>query len=142
MVAQLMHSLNFPVCGTNFPSITSGAATSRSSLWGRMPKKQLVIEQLRHPNYIKRALYYQELLETGQVQSQRALAEHSGISQTKVHSILKLLQLDEEIKDFMLNLDDADSKMDFLAVYRLQPLLRLNNKEQQRKRFWEMIGTG
>ena len=106
---------------------------------GHKPQKQLVTQKLRHPNYLKRALYYQELLEKGHVQSQRALAQQVGISQTKVHLILQLLKLDEEIKDFILGLDDADPRLGFLAIYRLQPLLRLKSKERQRRKFWKMI---
>lgn len=106
---------------------------------GHTPQKQLLTQKLQHPNYIKKALYYHELLEKGHVQSQRTLAQQVGISQTKVHLILQLLKLDEEIKDFILRLDDADPRLDFLAVYRLQPLLRLKSKERQRREFWKMI---
>ena len=106
---------------------------------GNKPQKQLLIQKLQHPNYIKKALYYRELLDNGHVQSQRALAKQVGISQTKVHLILQLLKLDEEIKNFILGLDDADSRLDFLAVYRLQPLLRLKSKEIQKRKFWKMI---
>ena len=105
---------------------------------GHKPQKQLLTQKLQHPNYIKKALYYQELLEKGHVQSQRTLAKQVGISQTKIYLILQLLKLDEEIKDFILKIDDSDPRLDFLAVYRLQPLLRLKSKERQRKEFWQM----
>ena len=107
---------------------------------GHQPQENnLVTRKLHHPNYIKKALYYQELLEKGHVQSQRTLAQQVGVSQTKVHLILQLLKLDEEIKDFILRLDDADPRLDFLAVYRLQPLLQVKSKERQRKKFRKMI---
>ncbi len=106
---------------------------------GHKIKKHLVTQKLQHPNYLKKALYYHELLEKGYVQSQRALAKRVGISQTKGHLILQLLKLDEEIKDFILKLDDSDPRLDFLAVYRLQPLLQLESKERQRRKFWKMI---
>ena len=106
---------------------------------GHKTKKQFVTQKLQHLNYIKKALYYQELLDNGHVQSQRALAKQVGISQTKVHLILQLLKLDEKIKDFILGLDDADPRLSFAAVYRLQPLLQLKSKERQRRKFWQMI---
>ena len=84
-------------------------------------------------------MYYHELLEKGHIQSQRALAKHVGISQPKIHLILQMLKLDEEIKDFILKLDDSDPRLDFLSVYRLQPLLQVKSKERQRRRFWKMI---
>ena len=106
---------------------------------GHKPQKQLLTQKLQHPNYLKKALYYHELLKKGHVQSQRTLAQQVGISQTKVHLILQLLKLDEEIKDFILKIDDSDPRLDFLAVYRLQPLLQVKSKERQRRKFWEMI---
>ena len=84
-------------------------------------------------------MYYHELLEKGHVQSQRALAKHVGISQPKIHLILQMLKLDEEIKDFILGLDDSDPGLNFLSVYRLQPLFQLKSKERQRRKFWKMI---
>ena len=84
-------------------------------------------------------MYYQELLQKGHVQSQRALAKHVGISQPKIHLILQLLKLDEKIKDFILKLDDTDPGLNFLTVYRLQPLLQVKSKERQRSKFWKMI---
>ena len=106
---------------------------------GHEPPKQLVTQKLHHPNYLKRALYYQELLEKGQVQSQIALAKQVGISRTKTRLILQLPKLDKEIKDFILRLDDSDPGLDFLSVYRLQPLLQVKSKERQRRKFWQMI---
>ena len=106
---------------------------------GHKKKKQLVTQKLQHPNYLKKALYYQELLDNGYVQSQSALAKQVGISQTKIHLILRLLELDEKIKDFIFKLDDTDPGLGFLAVYRLQPLLQVKCKERQRRKFWKMI---
>ncbi len=106
---------------------------------GHEKKKQLVTQKLHHPNYLKKAMYYQELLEKGYVQSQTALAKQVGISRTKTRLILQLLRLDEKIKDFILNLDDTDPGLNFLSVYQLQPLLQIQNKERQRRKFWKMI---
>ena len=106
---------------------------------GQKKKKQLLTQKLHHPNYLKKALYYHELLEKGHVQSQTALAKQVGISRTKTRLILQLLKLDEEIKDFILKIDDSDSRLDFLSVYRLQSLFQIQNKERQRRKFWKML---
>ena len=106
---------------------------------GHKKKKQLLTQKLHHPNYLKKSLYYHELLEKGHVQSQTALAKQVGISRTKTRLILKLLKLDEKIKDFIFKIDDSDPKLSFLPVYRLQPLLQLKSKERQRRTFWQMI---
>ena len=106
---------------------------------GPEKKKQLLTQKLHHPNYLKKALYYHELLEKGHVQSQTALAKQVGISRTKTRLILQLLKLDEEVKDFILKIDDTDPGLDFLSVYRLQPLLQVKSKERQRRKFWKLI---
>ena len=43
------------------------------------------------------------------------------------------------IKDFILKIDDLDPGLNFLSVYRLQPLLQVKSKERQRRKFWQMI---
>ena len=86
-----------------------------------------------------RSLYYHELLDKGHVQSQTALAKQVGISRTQTRLILQMLTLDEEIKDFILKLDDTDPGLDFLTVYRLQSLFQVKSKERQRRKFWQMI---
>ena len=106
---------------------------------GHEKKKQLLTQKLHHPNYLKKALYYHELLEKGYVQSQTALAKQVGISRTKTRLILQLLKLDEKIKDFILKIDDTDPGLNFLSVYRLQPLLQLKSKKRQRRKFWQMV---
>ena len=108
---------------------------------GHKPKKQFVTQKLHHPNYIKKVLYYQELLEKGYFESQTALAKQVGISRNKIRLTLQLLKLDEEIKDFILRLDDTDPGLNFLTVYRLQSLFQIQNKERQRREFWKMIGS-
>ncbi len=106
---------------------------------GHKPQKQVVTQKLHHPNYLKRALYYHELLDKGYVQSQTALAKQVGISRTKTRLILQLLELDEKIKDFILKIDDSDPRLDFLTVYRLQSLFQVKSEERQRRKFWQMI---
>ena len=64
---------------------------------------------------------------------------HPSYSRTKTRLILRLLKLDEEIKDFILKIDDTDPSLSFLSVYRLQPLLQVKSKERQRRKFWQMI---
>ena len=106
---------------------------------GPEKKKQLVTQNLHHPNHLKRSLYYHELLDKGHIESQTALAKRVGISRTQTRLILQLPKLDEEIKDFILKLDDSDPGLDSLTVYRLQPLLQVKSTERQRRKFWQMI---
>ena len=61
------------------------------------------------------------------------------VDRSQIHLILQLLKLDEEIKDFILKLDDSDPGLNFLSVYRLQQLFQVKSKERQRRKFWKMI---
>ena len=51
---------------------------------GPEKKKQFVTQKLHHPNYIKKAMYYHELLEKGHIESQTELAKRVGISRTNL----------------------------------------------------------
>ena len=106
---------------------------------GLAKKIQFVTRKLRHPNHLKRAMYYHELLENDHVESKTALAKKAGISRTQTRLILQMLKLDEKIKDFILKIDDTDPELNCLTAYRLQPLFRIQNKERQRREFWKMI---
>ncbi len=100
---------------------------------------QFITRKLHHPNHLKRALYYQELIDGEHVESKADLARRAGISRTQTRLILRMGELDKEIKDFILKMDDSDPRLDFLSVYRLQPLLQLKSKGRQRRKFWQMI---
>ncbi len=67
------------------------------------------------------------------------MIQHVGISQPKIHLILQMLKLDEEIKDFILKIDDTDPGLNCLTAYRLQTLFQVKSREKQRRKFWQMI---
>ena len=87
--------------------------TSRSGPNGR-------IRLEKHPNAIKRALHYKELLDSGQVDSQGELARLSGTPRTTVSAYLRLLGLDEEVRAEALNLSDEDERVARLTEPRLR----------------------
>ena len=62
-----------------------------------------------------------------------------GISRTQTRLILRMVELDKEIQDFILNIDDSDPGLSCLTAYQLQPLFQMKNKERQRREFWQMI---
>ena len=99
-----------------------------------------MINKVPHPNYLKRALYYQEVIDSGKVESQAQFSEYLGISRPMVSLILRLLKLDDEIKSFILSLDDTDKRHKILTEHQLRPLLQIKDREIQRAIFWEMIG--
>ena len=106
---------------------------------GLEKKLQFITHKLHHPNHLKRALYYHELLENDHVESQTALAKQVGISRTQTRLILQLLKLDEKIKDFILKIDDSDPKLECFSAYQMQPIFQLKCKERQRREFLKLI---
>ena len=97
------------------------------------------LEGVRHINPIKRALYYQSLLDEGKVDSKAELAKHLGVARSRVSTVLNLLNLDEEIQDFLLGLDDGDERLKILNERRLRPIALMKDREMQKERFWELI---
>ena len=84
-------------------------------------------------------MYYRELLQNEYVGSKTELAQKIGISRTQTRLILRLTQLDREIRDFILRLDDSDPRLDLLSVYRLQPILGLRARRDKEGNFGKMI---
>ena len=95
---------------------------------------------VRHTNPIKRALYYQQLLDESRVDSHAELAEHLGVVRSRVSTILNLLNLNDEIRSFMLRLDDDDERLKLLNERRLRPLALIKEKGIQKEQFWDLIG--
>ena len=54
--------------------------------------------------------------------------------------MLNLLKLDEQVKAFILGLDDSDARLKIVTERKLRPLAQIAGRESQRKKFWEMIG--
>ena len=98
------------------------------------------LKGVRHTNPIKRALYYQSLLDGGKVDSKAELAKHLGVVRSRVSTVLNLLNLDEEIQDFLLELDDGDERLKVLNERRLRPIALMKDREVQKERFWKLIG--
>ena len=70
------------------------------------------LEGVRHTHPIKRALYYQQLLDEGKVDSHAELARHLGVVRSRVSTVLNVLNLDKEIQDFLLLLEDGDGRLE------------------------------
>tara|TARA_B100000315_G_C14384204_1_gene498904 strand:+ start:214 stop:672 length:459 start_codon:yes stop_codon:yes gene_type:complete len=97
------------------------------------------LKGVRHTNPIKRALYYQSLLDEGKVDSKAELAKHLGVVRSRISTVLNLLNLDEEIQDFLLGLDDGDERLRFFNERRLRPIALIKGKGIQKEQFWKII---
>lgn len=92
-----------------------------------------------YPNPLKEARRYKQLLDEGQATSQADLARSLGVSRAKVTQMLNLLKLDEEIQEFVLNLDDTDERLRVLTERKLRVLARIADKRAQGHRFWRFV---
>ena len=91
-----------------------------------------------YKNPIKRALAFQGLFDDGIVDSKTKLAKLLGLSRSRVSIVLNLLNLDEEIKSYLLELDDDDPKLKVLNERKLRPLAKMGRRKQ-RKVFAESV---
>ena len=87
----------------------------------------------KHPNALKQALHYRELLESGHADSQGELSRLCGTPRTTISAYLRLLGLDEELRAEALNLSDEDERVARLTEPRLRHLVGLQPAEQLRR---------
>ena len=93
----------------------------------------------KHPNAIRRALHYKELLDSGQVDSQGELSRLSGTPRTTISAYLRLLGLDEEVREEALNLSDEDERVARLTEPRLRHLVGLQEPVEQLRQFRALL---
>ena len=108
---------------------------------GRRRPERRRLRETEHSNPFKLALHYQELLESGQADSQTELARLIGTPRSTVSAYLRLLNLDGEIQEFALNLDDADECLVGLTEARLRPLIG-KDRRTQRRGFRRLVEAG
>ena len=87
---------------------------------------------------MKEAMQHQKLLDTGLASSLADIARIVGVSRAKVTQMLNLLKLDEEIREFLLNLKETDGRLEKVTERRLRSMIRLA-ADEQRKWFWKLI---
>ncbi len=78
-------------------------------------------------------------MDKGVVNSHTELAEHLGLVRSRVSTVLNLLNLDQEIKDYLLELDESDPKIGVLNERKLRPLALLGKVEEQKEIFWRIV---
>ena len=89
----------------------------------------------KHPNALKQALHYRELLESGQADSQGELSRLCGTPRTTISAYLRLLGLDEEVRVGALNLSVEDERVARLTEPRLRHLGGLQEPVEQLRQF-------
>jgi hypothetical protein len=106
---------------------------------GRKSTETAGIKFERHSNALKQALHYQDLLESGQADSQGKLAHLIGTPRTTISAYLRLLRLDEEVRAEALGIPDQDQRVSILTEPRLRHLVALQNPKEQRAAFRALL---
>lgn len=77
-------------------------------------------------------------MDSGEAKTQADLARKLGVSRAKVTQMLNLFKLDQEILEFILELDETDKRLRVLTERKLRCLVKMANREEQKERFWEL----
>ena len=91
---------------------------------------------------VKQALQYEEVLASGEVDSQTELARLSGIPRTTISAylrLLRLLRLDASVRSEALHVGEDDVRIGVLTEARLRALVGLEPSEQRRQ-FRALLG--
>ena len=91
-------------------------------------------------NPLKRARCFQDFLDSGRADSQQELARLCGISRSTVAAYLRLLKLDAEVQASIVELDDADQRLQWVTERRLRGL-HCQSAGLQRERLQDLLGT-
>ncbi len=108
---------------------------------GRKGRKPRQLKEKKHANALKQAQHYQDLLATGQVDSQAELARLTGTPRSTISAYLRLLRLAPEIQSFALDLEDADDRHGVLTESRLRYLVALRDPDEQREQFGALMAA-
>ncbi len=138
LVAQTSDSSNIGLVWDKFHIYQGHMANTPYIRIGQKGRKPHCLKIAKHPNPIKRAHCFQELLDSGQADSQGDLSRRLGIPRTTITAYLRLLALDAEVQSAALALEDDDGRISRLTEPRLRYLVGQEVAEQ-RKRFKAML---
>ena len=79
------------------------------------------------------------MLDLGQAESQADLARILGVSRAKVTQMMNLLELDEEIQEFILGLEDSNERLKVLTERRLRQISKIIDSEHHKDEFLKII---
>ena len=91
------------------------------------------IEVAKHTNPLKQALAYQDLLDTGQADSQVEISRLCGTPRSTISAYLRLLNLDEKVRQRLLEIPNTDQWLHQLTESQLRGLLGQDARFQRRR---------
>jgi len=84
------------------------------------------------------ALQYSEVLQDPSVTSKAEVARRFGVSRARVCQMLKLLELDQSILEYLKDVAD-DEGAEHFTERKLRPIASVRNRDQQVKMFNKLI---
>ena len=73
-------------------------------------KPDFTIEKQVFRNPLRQALWYQEQIGKEFIGTQRELGRKIGVSRSRIANVLRLIGLEEEIKEFILGIEEDDER--------------------------------
>ena len=99
----------------------------------KRPKTPRVVELLR------KALEWQDLLDSGEVPNRAAIAKREGLTRSRVTQVMGLLRLAPEIQEQVLGLPDM-VRRPAVTEQALQPIAQIEDANRQLAAFAELNG--
>lgn len=88
--------------------------------------------------FLRKAIEWQALLESGEAKSQADIAQREGISRPRVNQIMCLVRLAPEIQEQLLRLTDQKT-IRFVSENRLRPLTQIDDPARQIEEFQRLL---
>jgi len=89
---------------------------------------------------LRKALVWQQELDSGSVANQAAIARREGVTRARVTQVLTLLRLDPEIQEHILNMPKSVNPPR-ISERGLRPISQIENPEDQVARLRGLIGN-
>lgn len=106
---------------------------------GKKPKHAKPSRLPRITKLMALAIKYEQLLDSGQVSGQDALARLAGIDRSLMSRILRLRLLSPQIQEQLLNLPETTKGREELGLTKLIPLTRIHSWSKQETAFAELL---
>lgn len=103
------------------------------------PKPPKVPRTLSVVDFLRKALEWQALLESGEAESQGDIAQRKGISRPRVNQIMCLVRLAHEIQQHILAMPETIHRP-AISERALRSIARLEDVEDQKARFQQLLG--
>ena len=98
------------------------------------PKPQKTPKTPRVAELLRKAIEWQELIESGNGTSKADIARREGLSRARVTQIMYLLNLASNIQKHILSMPEA-IKRDYITERMMRPISRIDGQEKQMDAF-------